>query len=389
MVRLVFSPMKNIAIRRRNVRASKNNSKNSSLHKLCEKNLLTTAVASPLVRKLRNRQIPLMPSTLVLSRRSHAVTSTPQTKCVSALVANTSMLSEIFSDDMSIDDCLDRLESQGEKPKAKRGLSSYFGDSIHSDAMSISMQPIDEEDDDTDDGDHHLSENMSDLKLSRIEHVTDDEVEEGDAANETSRLALSAGIEVPDLTNDVIPEHVAGVNDTSKTCNASALHSKSGVQTRSMTENSHNHITIDHSVMTNSLAADNNMSIETEELADASDNEEPQPYCAEASQMSAIAEISEHCDTSHSPAEVANASKERSVDVPLPVRSRKNIGFNENLSIHEVTCAEVSTVDPHPRFSIKPGKWRRSIFNHRRSSIAGTHILDCKIVFHITKLWLS
>lgn len=294
--------------------------KNQSNLQLSAKKVNSIVTQSPFVRRLRNRNIPLAPKVAARGqqRKLAVITSTPQTECKSHSANDASMPSVILSadDDLSIESHRSTL------PKAKRGLSTCFNDvaTTNESNADAEMQCIAEEIED-----NELSKEISALKLSRIDSVA--------------------------IVDDGV-SHCVTVSDE--------------IDLKSLAHSDAGHID-----------SANEGDIEISMLADGTQSKvEPQENTNEAehsaSQCAQSITDEQPSQKSIQPEDLAEAEASSSSAQPKPtetVRTRRNIGFNDSLSIHEVSRGNTTNKTDRTllRFSIPAGKWRRSIFQLRKN----------------------
>lgn len=410
--------MRNVAVRRRGFKLTKNRSN----LQLSAQKLRSIVAQSPFVRRLRNRNIPLVPSiTIKRNQRlpKQAVASTPLTKSQNVAAADISMPSVILSDDMSIDEYYDRTESVKNKPKAGRSLAPCFNGSTHCDTMamddSISILPIDEEEGDAN-VEHEYLLDINQLSISCIDsmhksgHSIDgaaNEVEYSEASKHPSPTATGNSDHSELITQSVskhtdstkMEEYSSSLDgETSEADSSESPEHTTDIQKQSSDPpHSSNELVADHSSLlgnsnrTDDQHSDNGMlsySIDSHTNGEGRDVTEVSQLSRQSNTevtASGIVEVSDHSTVSYIAhtddiENVANMigddqTEHEAAMADASPKSRKNIGFNDCLSIHEVSRGEVSNVNPAPRFSIAAGKWRRSVFQLRNILIAGIEFI--------------
>lgn len=334
----IFSPrISNVAIRKRG-KIFKNKSLSAKKAELMLK-------TSP-VRTLRNRVIPLRQTARNKAKQKKVFASTPLTKTVPFAptpMSDASMASAIMSD-MSFDQTNMTQPSKTTKSKAKRGLTDEFGSSTINQTTlngSIDMEPIEEETD--------FSSNQASMSNAHISSVLLGP-SMADKSKFTSHLTTSPNSHKYDDTKDT--SDISEISDSSETLsNKSLTHSKE-----------HSADQMD----TNKLQESTNC------LHITSDKEDHETE-----------------STSILLPEVPMAKHTQLPNQCVGPRTKRNIGFNDSISIHEVSRHTNNlTTNRHTlpsirdlvanRIPVKGGKWRRTVYQFKRD-LAESKQINCKI----------
>lgn len=264
-------------------------------------------------------------------KRQKVFASTPLAKMVPFAPTpngDASMASVIKSDES-----FDRTNT-AEPPRrtgsnAKRGLANEFDSSTMNQTTineSIEMEPIDEE---TDESNCQLSspnDNMSSMLLS---------LSSRNKSKSTRQLATSAN-SCRHNTKEI--SEISGITDSLQVLNnADSLLN-----------------TLEHSVNQTDASQISKLQVSSDN-SNLTEEEDKENHETELESLLL-------------PDETARSSRQS-----VPPRSRRNIGFNDSLSIHEVsrrtnnsTAQRLSLPSVRVLMSIKGGKWRRSVYQFKR-----------------------